>query len=61
MNRLSLYDAWEAHGSDLKAVSDPQVFTNYGLRKEMILRLDTLSSRWESRGAFGPEQRVGIN
>ncbi|KJZ70003.1 hypothetical protein HIM_10614 [Hirsutella minnesotensis 3608] len=55
LNRRSLHKAWEANKRHLKAISDPQALTNYGLRKEMTLRLDTVLTMW-SRGAFDPAQ-----
>ena len=57
VNRQSLHRAWEANNRHLKAISDPQVLTNYGLRKEITFRLDTVLSMW-SRGCFDPDRNL---
>ncbi|KJZ69387.1 hypothetical protein HIM_11226 [Hirsutella minnesotensis 3608] len=55
LNRTSLLRAWEANKRHLKAISDPQALTNYGLRKEVTFRLDVVLKMW-ARGCFDPER-----
>ncbi|KAI5456256.1 hypothetical protein BGZ63DRAFT_435853, partial [Mariannaea sp. PMI_226] len=55
LNRASLFQAWEANKRHLRAISDPQALTNYGIRKEVTFRLDTILTMF-NRGFFHPDQ-----
>ncbi|KAL6402761.1 hypothetical protein AUP68_14097 [Ilyonectria robusta] len=55
LNRTSLLRAWEANKRHLRAISNPEALTNYGLRKEVTFRLDTVLTMWD-RGLFDPDR-----
>lgn len=55
LNRASLLHAWEANKRHVRAVSDPKVLTNYGIRKEGTFRLDIILTMLH-RGVFDPER-----
>ncbi|KAK7414022.1 hypothetical protein QQZ08_012556, partial [Neonectria magnoliae] len=55
LNRPALLRAWEANKQHLQAISNPQALTNYGIRKEVTFRLDTILAMW-SNGSFCPDR-----
>ncbi|GJN86977.1 hypothetical protein PLIIFM63780_010559 [Purpureocillium lilacinum] len=54
-SRPALQKAWEANKRHLYSISGPKTLANYGLRKEVTLRLDAVLAMW-SRGAFDPDK-----
>ncbi|KAH7155902.1 hypothetical protein EDB81DRAFT_854166 [Dactylonectria macrodidyma] len=59
LSRESILKAWNANKRHLRAVSDNKSLGNYGIRKEMTFRLDTVLTMWAG-GYFNPNRNPHI-
>ncbi|KAH7463289.1 hypothetical protein FOMA001_g4 [Fusarium oxysporum f. sp. matthiolae] len=50
LNRSRLLDAWDANKRHMRAVSSLKRHPNFGVRKEVTLRLDVILAMWASGG-----------
>jgi hypothetical protein len=48
LSRGAILKAWKANKRHLRAVSDPNMLSNYGIRKEVTLRFDIILMMWAS-------------
>lgn len=59
LSRESILKAWNANKRHLRAISDKKSLANYGIRKEMTFRLDTILTMWAG-GYFNPNQNPHV-
>ncbi|KAG7402408.1 hypothetical protein Forpe1208_v001976 [Fusarium oxysporum f. sp. rapae] len=55
LNRSRLLDAWDANKRHMRAISSLKRHSNFGVRKEVTLRLDVILAMWAS-GRLEPDQ-----
>ncbi|EXK76443.1 hypothetical protein FOQG_18817 [Fusarium oxysporum f. sp. raphani 54005] len=55
LNRSHLVDAWEANKRHMRAVATLKRYPNFGIRKEVTLRLDVILAMWAD-GMLDPDQ-----
>ncbi|KAF4438786.1 hypothetical protein F53441_12718 [Fusarium austroafricanum] len=55
LNRSCLVDAWEANKRHMRAIATLKRYPNFGIRKEVTLRLDVILTMWAD-GMLDPDQ-----
>lgn len=55
LNRSHLIDAWEANKRHIRAIATMKRYPNFGIRKEVTLRLDVVLAMWAD-GMLDPDQ-----
>ncbi|WKT53615.1 hypothetical protein QSH57_004199 [Fusarium oxysporum f. sp. vasinfectum] len=55
LNRSHLIDAWEANKRHMSAIATLKRYPNFGIRKEVTLRLDVILAMWAD-GMLDPDQ-----